>query len=80
MPFYEYEAIGENCSHCSGGFEELQKMNDPHLTVCPKCGAPVRRIISKVNMCKDVLGNANLKEKGFTKLVRKEKGVYEKVN
>lgn len=80
MPFYEYEAIDGGCPYCTEGFEELQKMKDPHLTVCPKCGALVRRIISRVNMCKDLLGNANLKEKGFTKLVRKEKGVYEKVN
>lgn len=80
MPFYEYEASESGCEFCEKGFEELQKMTDPHLTACPKCGAPVRRIISRVNMCKDVLGNANLKEKGFAKLVRKDKGVYEKVN
>lgn len=80
MPFYEYEAIGDGCSYCTGGFEELQKMKDKHLTVCPECGALVRRIISRANISKDILGNANLKEKGFTKLVRKDKGVYEKVN
>ena len=80
MPFYEYKAIGDGCVYCAKCFEELQKMNDAPIKVCPKCNAPVRRLISKVNMCKDLLGNANLKEKGFTKLVRKDKGVYEKVN
>jgi len=80
MPFYEYEAVDKGCSYCCDGFEELQKMKDPRIEKCPECGSPVVRVISKVNMCKDVLGNANLKEKGFTKLVRKDKGVYEKVN
>jgi putative FmdB family regulatory protein len=80
MPFYEYEVIGDGCPYCTEGFEELQKMKDAHLRACPKCGALVRRIISRANISKDILGNANLKEKGFTKLVRKDKGVYEKVN
>jgi len=35
MPIYEYR-----CAEC--GFEEeyLQKMSEPPLTVCPKCGKP----------------------------------------
>lgn len=33
MPFYEYQ-----CSNCGNHLEELQKMSDPPLTKCPKCG------------------------------------------
>jgi len=33
MPFYEYQ-----CSNCGNQLEELQKMSDPPLTKCPKCG------------------------------------------
>jgi putative FmdB family regulatory protein len=39
MPTYLYEC--ENC----GRFEEFQNINDPALKKCPKCGAPVKRII-----------------------------------
>jgi putative FmdB family regulatory protein len=41
MPTYEYK-----CSKCSHLFEDLQKISDPPLKKCPKCGAPVERIIS----------------------------------
>lgn len=33
MPFYEYL-----CTNCGNKLEELQKMSDPPLTHCPKCG------------------------------------------
>lgn len=33
MPFYEYL-----CTNCSNKLEELQKMSDPPLKKCPKCG------------------------------------------
>lgn len=33
MPFYQYE-----CDSCEHSFEELQKMKDPFLKQCPKCG------------------------------------------
>lgn len=32
MPIYEYE-----CTACQHQFDEVQKMNDPVLTKCPKC-------------------------------------------
>ncbi len=34
MPIYEYR-----CRACGHHFEELQKVNDPPLIVCPKCQA-----------------------------------------
>lgn len=33
MPIYEYR-----CSACGTQEDVMQKMSDPELTVCPKCG------------------------------------------
>jgi len=79
MPFYEYEAIKDGCEYCRDRFEQVQRMGAEPLKFCPKCGASVRKLVSRVSVVKDVLGNANLKSKGFEKLVRRDKGVYEKV-
>lgn len=35
MPIYEYR-----CSSCGQQQEVMQKISDPLLTVCPKCGKP----------------------------------------
>ena len=32
MPIYEYQ-----CNHCHHEFDLMQKVNDPHEKVCPKC-------------------------------------------
>ena len=40
MPLYEY-----HCAKC-GRFENLQKISDPSLSACPKCGGAVERLIS----------------------------------
>lgn len=41
MPLYEYQ-----CQDCGFRSEELQKLADPPLTVCPKCGGTFKRLIS----------------------------------
>jgi len=41
MPAYEYL-----CDACQCHFEQRQKMSDAALSVCPDCGAQVRRLIS----------------------------------
>ncbi len=42
MPIYEYE-----CSSCGNRVEHMQKMSDPPLVECPKCGKPdLMRLIS----------------------------------
>ena len=79
MPIYEYQAVENGCEHCRERFDVIQKMSDAPLEKCPKCGAPVRKCISRVNVGRDILSNSNIKDKGFHKLVKKEKGVYEKV-
>ena len=40
MPTYEYL-----CQSCSHRFETWQKMTDEPLTVCPECGAHIRRVL-----------------------------------
>ena len=40
MPTYEYA-----CSTCHHRFEAWQKMSDEPLSICPECGAHVRRVL-----------------------------------
>ena len=78
MPIYEYEHLGK--TSCSSGnvFEWKQSVNDRPLTRCPICGRPVRRLISPVNISTPKT-NSELRDLGFTKLVRRDDGVYENV-
>ncbi|TAJ07251.1 MAG: zinc ribbon domain-containing protein [Nitrospirae bacterium] len=41
MPIYEYV-----CQGCEHRFEIKQKMSDPPVTGCPRCGQPVTKVIS----------------------------------
>jgi putative FmdB family regulatory protein len=41
MPLYEYQ-----CENCAERFERIQKFSDPPVETCPKCGGPVRKLIS----------------------------------
>ncbi len=40
MPTYEYL-----CKSCGHRFEIWQKMSDESLTICPECGANIRRVV-----------------------------------
>lgn len=40
MPNYDYE-----CEDCGYVFEEFQSMMEDPLSVCPKCGGKLRRLI-----------------------------------
>ncbi len=42
MPIYEYE-----CDKCQEAFEISQKISEPALGACPKCGSPVRKLVSR---------------------------------
>lgn len=48
MPIYEYECRypEQSCPQCSRAFEVIQEIKDPPLATCPKCGQPVRKLIS----------------------------------
>ncbi len=41
MPIYEY-----HCGKCEKHFEVMQKISEPPIAPCPKCGATADRIIS----------------------------------
>lgn len=48
MPIYEYQALKpENaCPKCRDAFEVIQGTKEEPLTVCPRCGQRVKKIIS----------------------------------
>ncbi|CAN5437268.1 hypothetical protein BH09SUM1_BH09SUM1_17960 [soil metagenome] len=80
MPIYEYQARpGEaGCDHCRDGFEIYQKMKDDSLTACPKCGSAIQKLVSLAGVATPKT-NSELKNLGFTKLVKRDTGVYENV-
>ena len=41
MPLYEYQ-----CDKCAHRFEVIQKYSDAPIDVCPKCGGPVKKLLS----------------------------------
>lgn len=43
MPIYEY-----GCPTCGKRGSRLQKMSDPSVPECPRCGATMRKLVSKV--------------------------------
>ena len=51
MPIYEYRPIKSGCNYCGKGFDVLQKIAEQPLQSCPKCGAQVRRVISRFSAC-----------------------------
>jgi putative FmdB family regulatory protein len=76
MPIYEYEHHPP-VDDCQQVFELLQRMSEEATTLCPVCGKPVRRMVGRFAPRVAILGSANIRDKGFTRLVRKDKGVYE---
>lgn len=77
MPTYEYEHTGEACS-LGTRFETAQSIADEPLRACPSCGHPVKKLISLVGLSFPKT-NSELRDLGFTKLVRRDDGVYENV-
>ena len=78
MPRYLYECENGRCIYHGDGFEEFQSMADDPLRTCPACGAGVSRVIRPVGLSMP-RGDVALKEQGFAKLVRRDRGVYENV-
>jgi len=77
MPAYTYEHSGPACA-AGTAIEVNQSMKDAPLTQCPHCGGAVRKVLSRV-FINAPRGNSSLKNLGFTKLVKRDKGVYENV-
>lgn len=84
MPTYDYVTKeGKGCPHCRKGFEEVQRMSEPALEKCPKCGGPVMRQIGACNVNlrpteKAQMSSKNLKRLGFSKLVNEGNGKFRK--
>lgn len=79
MPFYRYEH--EQPGECPQGheFELMQSIKADKLTECPDCAKAIVRLIPKSVSYSSPKSAAELKNLGFTKLVRRDKGVYENV-
>jgi len=75
MPVYEYEHQEEPCT-LGKVFDFRQTLSEEQLTRCPQCSGPVQKIISRINIsCPKT--NSELRDLGFTKLVKRDDGVYE---
>ena len=77
MPVYEYEHEGKYCD-LGRVFDFEQSIKDDPLTICPNCHAPVKKILSLANINRPKT-NTELRDMGFTKLVRRDDGIYENV-
>jgi putative FmdB family regulatory protein len=77
MPVYEYEHQGEGC-RLGKHFDWEQPISSARLEACPECGAPIKRLISRTFLSSPK-GDSELRDMGFTKLVKRETGVYENV-
>jgi len=80
MPIYQYESL-EDCSICGGQFEITQQMSEPHLTECPSCKKPCKKMITSFNTREGKMGFNLTKAKasGFAVLKRRDHGVFEKL-
>lgn len=77
MPIYEYEHVQRTCK-LGKVFDIKQRLDDDPLTQCPQCAGPVQKIMSRTNIsCPKT--NTELRDLGFTKLVKRDDGVYENV-
>ena len=77
MPIYEYEHLEEPCSQ-GRVFDIKRSIKDKSIAKCPYCAGPVRKLISRINISTPKT-NSELRDLGFTKLVKRDNGVYENV-
>ena len=77
MPTYEYEHLDAPCER-GRIFEVRQSIDDPPLASCPRCKGMVKKLISRVAISTPKT-DAELRDLGFSKLVKRDDGVYENV-
>jgi len=77
MPLYEYEHTEHPCS-IGRIFEVTQSLKERPLSKCPQCGGPISKLISLVGVSIPKT-NGELRDMGFTKLVKRDDGIYENV-
>lgn len=82
MPIYDYQAKdpAQGCDKCREPFEAMRRLDDPPLTNCPVCGAPLVKLIAApaLGRSKSKLDD-RAKAAGFHKLKRVDKGAFEKL-
>lgn len=78
MPIYQYKSKQAGCDHCRDGFECMQLMSESPLTKCPHCGSAVKKVPSLFSGHSSILSDGNLRDHGFSKLVNKGDGNFEK--
>ena len=80
MPLYEYRVTEGHagCEACRKSLAVTQRMVDESLKACPKCGAPIQRLLS-VPAISTPAGVSHYKNLGFTRLEKRDTGVYENV-
>jgi hypothetical protein len=83
MPTYTYQVLQPDQQ--GEIFEVEQRMSEPALSVHPRTGQPVQRIIvtppalgGSWGSSRDTLSDANLARNGFTKYVKTGQGTYDK--
>ncbi len=84
MPVYVYKSVSaeKSCEYCKDSFEFYQSISAETLTECPKCHAPIYRVIQAVGVQmgkKFMMEDSNLKKHGFTKLVNEGGGKFRKI-
>ena len=77
MPTYEYEHLDDPCEF-GKIFEVKQSIEDSPLAACPRCKGMVKKIMSRVSISTPKT-DGELRDLGFTKLVKRDDGVYENV-
>ena len=77
MPVYEYEHTEHPCS-IGRIFEVTQSLKERPLRKCPQCDCPIKKLISLVGVSTPKT-NSELRDLGFTKLVKRDDGIYENV-
>lgn len=77
MPVYEYEHQGKPCKQ-GRVFEVVQSIKDDRLETCPQCGGPITRLISGAYVSTPTTAS-EYKSMGFTRLEKRDDGVYENV-
>ena len=46
MPLRAYRPANPPCRLCGDGFDVSQAASDPALTICPRCGQPVKPVVA----------------------------------
>ena len=82
MPIREYQSGNpeKGCDYCRYRFERIERLNEPVLVKCPKCGAELVRLISAPRVGASQTGaDDRAKRAGFHKLKKISHGEYEKI-